>query len=142
MRNSCLVYLLSVLMALATMSPAYAVSGLLESYGTPLTDEELAEADGEWSLIVSGAITGAVSAAFSYATGAEDHSLSGLATAVAEGAAWGAVGGAFATVQAVATGASLVATAADTAISCFVGANRVPSKGRSLRSSVIGMISR
>lgn len=129
MRKSYMVYLLVVLMALSSLSPVFASPVDLTCYGDLLSEDELAEADGEWSLIFGGALAGAVTGAFSYATGAEDHSLSGLGMAVAEGAAWGAVSGAFATVQAVATGASLVATAAETAIACYTGANLGALKG-------------
>lgn len=119
-----LVYGLLVLMVFATLSPGVCAASVpLSDYGIPLSDEEMAELDGEWGHIVSGALTGAVTSAFAYATGSEDHSLKGLASAAAEGAAWGAVGGAMSSVRAVATGASLAFNAAETAWSCFAGAN-------------------
>lgn len=73
-------------------APAY-----LEAYGEPVSDEVLAEVDGEWATFVIGGAYGALGGAVNYtvASYGNDWSWGGLAGATVSGAVGGAVGSLF-----------------------------------------------
>lgn len=71
------------------------------SYGTLLTQEELEDIEGGWGPIITGAISGAVCSAVTYALVAEEPTLQGAAIEAAKGAAWGAISGGFQTAGAI-----------------------------------------
>ena len=73
----------------------------ISSYGTLLTQEELEDIEGGWGPIITGAISGAVCSAVTYALVAEEPTLQGAAIEAAKGAAWGAISGGFQTAGAI-----------------------------------------
>jgi len=100
-----------------------AVPWFSQDGATPLSDDEMDEISGEVNPLVAGAVAGAVTAAFNYATSPGEKSLTGLAKSVGVGALVGAAGGAATAAYKLATTGKAAMTLAETAWSTWTGAN-------------------
>ena len=120
--------------------PVAAADASLASYGTVLSEDEMAAVDGRWGHIVTGILSGMVSSAIHYILVDEDPTLGEFGMAVAKGAATGAVGAAVATAAMVAKGASMAYSAAETAWGCWAAAHAGAFSGAYDRVQSEGML--